>query len=110
MPEFNFMNILLAVGVMLVLGGLLGLMLAVADKYLEVKVDERVGAVTSMLPGINCGTCGYPGCAEMAEGIIKGEVKKVSQCRPSKPDAREKIKNYLDTTPGLDGSFVKVDL
>ncbi|NCA96312.1 MAG: electron transporter RnfB [Methanomicrobia archaeon] len=110
MPEFDIVKVLIAIGVMLVLGGLLGFMLAVADKYLEVKVDERVSQVTAMLPGINCGTCGYPGCAGMAEGIVKGEVKKVSQCRPSKPEAREKIKAYLDATPGPDGSFVKVDI
>ena len=40
----------------------LGLGLGVADKYLKVEADVRVEKVTSLLPGYNCGGCGFPGC------------------------------------------------
>jgi hypothetical protein len=31
-------------------------------------------------------------------------------CRPSKPDQREKIKDYLNSTPGPDGKALKVEV
>ena len=40
----------------------------------------------------------------------KGKGKKVSTCRPSKPEARQAIKDYLASTPGPDGNTVNVDL
>lgn len=103
-------QILKAIGILVAIGGLLGLLLAIAHKYLSVKEDERINKVKEMLPNANCGSCGYAGCSGLAEALVKGELKKVSQCRPSKPEARQKIKEYLENTPGPDGSTVKVDL
>ena len=104
------LDILLAVGVVFVIAALMGLLLAVADKFLYVAVDERITKVTGMLPNANCGGCGYPGCAGLAEALVEGKVKKVSTCRPSKPEARQAIKDYLASTPGPDGNTVNVDL
>ena len=104
------LDILLAVGVVFVIAALMGLLLAVADKFLYVAVDERITKVTEMLPNANCGGCGYPGCAGLAEALVEGKVKKVSTCRPSKPEARQAIKDYLASTPSPDGNTVNVDL
>ena len=68
-------TILIAVVMMLVLGALLGLGLGFADRFLKVEADERVEKVTSMLPGYNCGGCGYPGCSGMAEAMVTKEVQ-----------------------------------
>lgn len=106
----DIIDILIAVAVVLVVAALMGLLLAVADKFLFVPVDERIEEVTNMLPNANCGGCGYPGCAGLAEALVEGKAKKVSQCRPSKPEARQKIKDYLANTPGPDGKIVNVDL
>lgn len=51
--------VIVAVIMMLVLGAVLGLGLGVADKYLKVEADVRVEKVTSLLPGYNCGGCGF---------------------------------------------------
>ena len=91
------------------IGAILGLLLGIADKYLQVKVDERLTKVNEMLPNFKCGACGYPGCSGFAEGVLNGEIKSLKQCKPMKPDAREKIKEYLETTPGADGSTIKVE-
>ena len=103
-------EILWAIVILTVLGFLLGLGLSVASKVLYVEVDTRVEDVTAMLPNANCGGCGYPGCAGLAEALVEGKVKKVSTCRPSKPEARQNIKDYLASTPGPDGNTVNVDL
>lgn len=99
-------EILIAIGVVLAIAAVLGLLLAVASKYLAVKEDPRVGEVTKLLPGANCGGCGFPGCSGMADSIVNGGNKKLSACRPCKPENREKIKEYLANTPGPDGSTI----
>ena len=54
-------------------GCIIGFFLSFASEKFKVKVDEREVAVLSVLPGNNCGGCGYPGCAGLAEAIAKGE-------------------------------------
>lgn len=57
-----------------VISGVLGVILAIASKVFEVKTDERVEKVLEILPGANCGGCGYAGCAALAEAIVKGDA------------------------------------
>ncbi|MGI6713468.1 MAG: (Fe-S)-binding protein [Bacilli bacterium] len=101
---------LIATVIMLGIGALLGLLLAIAAKYLAVKEDERIDAVNQLLPGVNCGGCGYPGCPGFAKALVEGEVKKISTCKVLKPEVSAQIKEYLDTTPGPDGELAKVDI
>ncbi len=46
--------------------------LAIADRYLSVKEDPRIGMVTAVLPGANCGGCGFPGCDGYARALVAG--------------------------------------
>ncbi|MEG2995724.1 MAG: (Fe-S)-binding protein [Erysipelotrichaceae bacterium] len=79
-----------------------------ADKFLKVEIDERVEKVTELLPGYNCGGCGYAGCSGLAQALVDGEVDTVSMCKPSKPEAKVTISNYLNTTPDANGVCLKV--
>ncbi len=88
-------TIIRAVAVVGILGLIIGLLLGIAAIFLAVKVDERVQKVYEALPHFNCGACGYPGCQGMAEGLLKSEVP-ISNCKPSKPAQKEKIKEILD--------------
>jgi len=106
----NWNTILTAVIILVVIAVVMGLILAIASIYLEVKVDERIAKVTTLLPGYNCGACGCPGCSGLAELLVNGDEKHVSRCKVSKPAQRASIKEYLDTTPGLDGKITVVDL
>ena len=66
---------------LLVMGGLgavLGLGLAVASKVFYVYVDPKVEAVEELLPGANCGGCGFPGCSANAEAIVAGKSSPAS--------------------------------
>lgn len=82
---------------MLSLGGILGLLLAIADKFLYVEVDTRVEQITNMLPGYNCGACGYPGCAGLAEALVNGEATSPTQCKPSTEAHRSRITAFMET-------------
>ena len=99
------MTPLLVLGIM---GLLLGLGLAFASDIFEVKVDERVEAVTNLLPGYNCGACGFPGCSGFAEGIIEGKVSNVSDCKPGKDENYNAILEYLKDHPNENGTIIPV--
>lgn len=66
--------ILYGVAVLLVLGAAFGLGLAVASRKLAVESDPRIDEIEELLPGANCGGCGYPGCRGLAEAIVAGEA------------------------------------
>lgn len=101
-------NILIAMAVSLGIAAVLGLVLALADKFLRVEEDPRIDEVTKMLPNANCGGCGYPGCSGFASAIVNKETDTLAPCRVCKPEMKEKIKAYLQETPGPDGSIVTV--
>ena len=66
----------------LVVGGtglFIGLFLGFAGTKFAVEVDEREEAITGVLPGNNCGGCGYAGCSGLAAAIVKGEAE-ISGC------------------------------
>lgn len=90
------------------IGAILGLILAIADKVFEVIEDPRIAMVDELLPGYNCGACGYPGCRAMAEGMVNEEFNRVSLCRPANPAQREAILEYMNSTPGPDGQIWKM--
>lgn len=85
-----------AIIMMTIVGGLLGLLLGVAGIYFTVEVDNRLEIVTGMLPGLNCGACGNPSCAAMAQALIDGKAQPIL-CKPSKPEQRDRITAYLQT-------------
>jgi electron transport complex protein RnfB len=68
------LSIIIPIAVISGLGLVFGLGLSYASKVFEVKVDERIGKVREMLPGANCGACGYSGCDGLAEAIVNEGV------------------------------------
>lgn len=76
------------------LGLLLGLSLGIAAKKLAIQVDPRVEKMLEILPGANCGGCGFPGCSAYAEALAKGEAKP-NLCAPGGPSVADKIGQVL---------------
>jgi Na+-translocating ferredoxin:NAD+ oxidoreductase RNF subunit RnfB len=68
------MNADIVVVSLVVLGGvglLCGLMLAVASRLFAVKTDPRIEALENILPGGNCGGCGFPSCHAYAQNMVE---------------------------------------
>ncbi|OUN07235.1 ferredoxin [Flavonifractor sp. An92] len=68
------MTVIYALLVLGVLGGVFGLILAFASKAFAVEKDPREEAIAEVLPGANCGGCGYPGCAGYAAAVAAGKA------------------------------------
>ncbi len=83
-------NVLIPVGIFAGLGILFGVILAVAAHVFAVKVDERVTQIMEVLPGANCGGCGYSGCAALADAIVKGEAPP-NACNACSPEGKKQI-------------------
>ncbi|NLT98339.1 MAG: RnfABCDGE type electron transport complex subunit B [Christensenellaceae bacterium] len=88
---------------LIALGGIglvLGLGLAIASKIFEVKVDPKVEQVRELLPGANCGGCGFPGCDGFAKAVAAGE-REAGACVALSCDNLAAIGALLgvDTTP-----------
>lgn len=93
----DVMNIVIPVASMSAIGLALGLGLGYAGKKFAVEVDEREEKILEVLPGANCGGCGYPGCGGCAAAIVKGEAK-VNACPVGGAEVAEKIAQILGVT------------
>jgi electron transport complex protein RnfB len=64
-----------------------------AEKF-KVKKDERIEKIHEILPGIDCGACGAPGCAAFAGGVVKGKYG-VNGCKAGGQEAANKIAEIM---------------
>lgn len=100
-----YIIMVIAFAVLLAIGLILGILIIVAEKFLHVEEDSRIADVEKMLPNFNCGACGHAGCHDMAEAIVSGEQKKISDCKPGKKDKNfDPIIEYMKNHPDKDGS------
>lgn len=92
--------ILLAVLLVAGIGLLAGALLAVLSKIMAVPVDETAAAVEEILPGANCGACGFSGCSGYAAALGKGETKETGLCGPGGNEVSQKIAAILGVEAG----------
>jgi RnfABCDGE-type electron transport complex B subunit len=101
----NLTNILTALFLTGGLTSLLATLLVVANRWLHVAEDPRLDRVADMLPGTNCGGCGYPGCRPFAEALLAGEVLP-GKCTVSTPEEQTGIANFLGVDVGSQAKYV----
>ena len=63
-----------AIASLTVLGLALGCLLGIAGRYLRVEDHPLVEAIDNLLPGANCGQCGFPGCTPAAQAVAEGKA------------------------------------
>ncbi len=87
-------EILFAVLIVAGIGLIAGIGLAVASIVFAVPKDEKAEKITEMLPGANCGACGYSGCSGYAAALSKGEAKP-GLCAPGGAETAQEISAFL---------------
>jgi len=75
-------------------GFLFGVLLALLSRKLKVEEDECVKKIIDILPGINCGACGFSGCSAFAEAVVK-KRDMFSGCIPGGDSVNNKVKDIL---------------
>lgn len=89
-------------GSVAILGGVgltFGALIALANARLKVWEDPRIDDVDELLPGANCGACGFAGCRAFAEAIIAGETPP-AKCTVMSEGEREEVARYLGVDAG----------
>ena len=82
------------------IGLIAGLGLAVASIVFAVPKDEKAEAVREVLPGANCGACGYSGCDGYAAALSKGETTQCNKCTPGGNDVAQQVAAILGLEAG----------
>lgn len=90
---------LTAIGTLGSLMLILATLLIVASKKFAVVEDPRNDIVESMLPGANCGACGYIGCRQFAEALVRQETSP-GMCTVSSDIERERVASFLHVDVG----------
>lgn len=80
-------------------GLVFAILIALAYRKLRVYEDPRIDVVTAMLPGANCGACGFPGCRGFAEQAVAGKVKPAN-CNVINDEGAAAIAKYLGVDVG----------
>ncbi len=80
---------------MLLLGGAFAVVLLIASIKLKVTVDEKVQQVHEALPKIDCGACGFAGCASYAKAVVENP-ELLGKCAPGGPSTAEAIAGILN--------------
>jgi len=93
-------TVIVAVVVITAAGGAFGLAIGYVAKTFAVELNPRIEEVAGMLPGVNCGGCGYAGCADFAGAIVAGKAAP-GQCPVSSADATAKIAGLMGVSTSV---------
>lgn len=88
-------GILIAVAIVAGIGILAGFLLAVLSKVMAVPVDEKAAEIEEILPGANCGSCGFSGCSGYAAALSSGKTKETGLCNPGGSEVSQQIASVM---------------
>ena len=91
------MEILIPALIFAGLGIFAGLLLSVFSRVFAVQTDERAEQIREVLPGANCGACGFSGCDGYAAALVKDGAVKTNLCLPGGAETARKISEILGT-------------
>ncbi len=80
---------------MLGLGSVFALGLLIASEKLKVQIDPKVEQIHQALPNLDCGACGFAGCAQYAKAVLENP-ELLGRCAPGGPQTSQKIADILN--------------
>lgn len=90
----DFMSVLISAAIVGITGMIIGILLGVAGEKFKVEVDEREFKIRELLPGNNCGGCGFAGCDALAKAIAEGKAP-VNACPVAGSESAKKIGSVM---------------
>ena len=88
-------SIAIAVIVLAALGLFFAAVIFLVEKKFKVEEDPRIDEVAELLPGANCGGCGFAGCRNLAEAIVKAQSLDGLYCPVGGNEVSQKIAEFL---------------
>ena len=87
--------ILISMGVLGVISLTAAVLLYFVSQYFKVEEDPRIDLVVAVLPGANCGGCGFAGCRNFAEACVKAGGVDGLACPVGGEPTMEDVKKIL---------------
>jgi len=102
------------------IGLVVGIILSIASKLFAVETDERIEKICLLLPGANCGGCGYAGCSACAQAIVEGKASvnacpgcantdKIAEIMGVRADKKERNKAFVLCSGKIGAAAKKYD-
>lgn len=76
------------------LGFIFGMLLSWASKKFAIKENQKLKKIIEALPGVNCGACGFPGCAAYAKAVVEGKAP-TNLCKIGKEKVTERLDEIM---------------
>ena len=87
--------ILISMGLLGVTGLVAAVLLYFVSLAFKVEEDPRIDLVQAVLPGANCGGCGFAGCRNFAEACVKAGSTEGLSCPVGGDPTMEEVKKIL---------------
>jgi len=99
---FTFGDIAIPALVLGITGLIFGILLAVANRFFSVEKDPKEIRIREVLPGANCGGCGFPGCDAFAKAVASGQAP-TNGCPVSNSEQHARVAEIM----GVDAQAVE---
>jgi len=94
------MSIGIAIILVVAVGLVCAIMLTIASKVFFVPVDETAAALREVLPGANCGGCGFAGCDDYANTMAADRDTPCNKCPVGGASVAAKLAEILGVSAG----------
>ena len=84
---------MLGIGILTLTAFIISIILVIINSTIN-SASKEEKELESMLPGLNCGGCGFGSCHGMACQILK-DKEAYKNCRPLRGEKKEKLEEYL---------------
>jgi electron transport complex protein RnfB len=92
-------SLLLPIGIAVILSLLLGIVIVIVSKAFALPIDQRFDEIRAILPGANCGACGYNTCDGYARVLTDKETTDAARCPVGGTDVAQDLAAYLGLQP-----------
>ena len=91
-------TIIWTVAILTVLGLVLALILSWVARKFKVEEDPRIDEVEKVMPGANCGGCGFAGCRAFADAAVKSTTLDNQYCPVGGDEVMQQVASILGFT------------
>ncbi|MDD5922358.1 MAG: RnfABCDGE type electron transport complex subunit B [Eubacteriales bacterium] len=101
-------SFLIPVILVVAIGFVAAAVLAFASKVFAIEVDQTQVDIRAVLPGANCGGCGFAGCDDYASALASDHTTPCTRCVVGGAAVAEQIANILGVSAGAEEKEVAV--
>ncbi len=84
---------MIGIVIMTLVAFILSLIIVIVDS--KINKTSKSEIYLELLPGYNCGACGYGGCKGMSEAMLE-DINNYKKCKPLKGEKMKELEKYIN--------------